>query len=61
MKGGCSTDGPGMLADAGFLFAAPLAGRVRMMPAAVIPNVWPVVVSEEVCASVPPPTPPPKG
>jgi hypothetical protein len=60
MKSGCSTEGPGVLAGAGFTYAAPLVGRFTMLPPVTQPLASRMSVPDERLAKAPPPSPPPK-
>jgi hypothetical protein len=60
MTRGCSSEPSGVLAGAGFVYAAPLVGGVSIEPPDAAPVPWRAVRSEEALAGGPPPTPPPK-
>jgi hypothetical protein len=60
MKSGCKTESAGVLAGAGFVYAAPLITRFSMMPPPVSETAWRPAVETFVAADLTPPSPPPK-
>jgi hypothetical protein len=60
MRKGCSTPSSGILAGAGFVYAAPLVGRFSIVPPVGQRSPLQVHVVAEPFMTVPPPSPPPK-
>ena len=60
LRKGCTTPGTGVLAGAGFAYAAPLVGRFSIVPPIRQRSTLQLQVAAEPFITVSPPTPPPK-